>query len=84
VGLYHVGAQFNHGPGQPTTSDGFWAELVSGGGGAVVPLGGELRLFVDARLVFAYPHPVLVTATGSTASAADPSLLLSLGVERAF
>ena len=53
-------------------------------GGATAPIVGTVELFVDARLVFAYPHPVLVTATGSTLSAADPSLLLSLGLEKAF
>jgi hypothetical protein len=84
VGLYHVGAQFTHGAGQAPTSDGFWAELLSAGGGATVAIVGTVRLYADARLVFAYPHPVVVTATGSTLSAADPSLLLSLGLEKAF
>jgi hypothetical protein len=84
VGLYHISAQFTRAGGSSPTSDGFWAELISGGAGATTPIVGTVRLFADARLVLAYPHPVVVTATGSTLSAADPSLLLSLGLEKAF
>jgi hypothetical protein len=88
-GVYHANASWSGTPpmhmlamaGGPRA---LWAVLLSGGGGFTLALGGEMSLFLEARAVLASPNPVLYTNDGRQLKTADPSLLLSLGLQRAF
>jgi hypothetical protein len=84
VGAYHVGATFSAASPQPSTSDSFWAAAVIGGAGVAAGIADHLELFVDTRLMIAYPHPEAPLGGGAMATGADPSLLVSLGVQRTF
>jgi hypothetical protein len=60
-----------------------WAGLASAGGGASLMLAPHLALFADGELVFVNPHPVVARA-GGLARAGNPSLLVSVGLQRMF
>lgn len=89
-GGYHARASWGGGPEmsfvrtRPGTASAVWALLLSGGAGAGLALGPELSLFVDARAVLAAPSPQAFDNQGHALKTADPSLLLSLGVQRGF
>jgi hypothetical protein len=69
---------------QPPTGDSFWALALSGGPSIAAELLPYLELFVDARLMVAYPHPVAPARGGGTLAGADPALIVSLGAQRTF
>lgn len=86
-GVYHANASWSGTPPVHAAGGGpraLWAVLLSGGGGFTLALGGEMSLFLEARAVLASPNPVLYTNDGRQLKTADPSLLLSLGLQRAF
>jgi hypothetical protein len=63
----------------------FWALLFSGGAGAELELGRKFSLFGDAGAVLAAPNPqVYYSTTRSPLRTGAPSLLLALGLQRAF
>src|SRR5262249_55206356 len=89
AGAYHVGALFTAAAPPPATRDAFWALALSGGAGVAAELVPNLEPFVHARLLAAPPHPAAPVAGGAgaggaTATGADPSLIVSVGVQRTF
>lgn len=87
-GGYHVSASWT---GRPVSTvvpadstSALWALLLSGGGGAVVAIGREVSLFLEARAVIAAPNPIVYGTDGRALKTADPSLLMSLGLQRTF
>ncbi len=87
-GGYHVDAvwsePFSQVGGLPGGSSALWALLFSGGAGAELALGPEMSLFLEARAIWASPTPVFYSAAGTRLKMADPSLSMSLGLQRAF
>ncbi len=89
-GAYHARASWGGGPEtsfvrtSPSTASTVWALLFSGGVGAGLALGPELSLFVEARAVLAAPSVQVFDNQAHALTTANPSLLLSLGVQRGF
>ncbi|HSY41871.1 MAG TPA: hypothetical protein VLA79_20180 [Polyangia bacterium] len=88
-GVYHVDASWTDTPaafGGPFGTQAFWALLLSGGAGAELELGRKFSLFGEARAVLASPHPLVWSATSPSRPfrTGAPSLLLALGLQRAF
>jgi hypothetical protein len=87
-GAYHVDASWTGPPAvgyQTFGTQAFWALLLSGGGGVELELGRKFSLFGEARAVLASPHPQAYYSTNkSPLRTGAPSLLLALGLERAF
>ena len=84
AGVYHASAAVASAVSQPPTGDSFWALALSGGPSIAAELLPYLELFVDARLMVAYPHPVAPARGGGTLAGADPALIVSLGAQRTF
>ena len=90
-GAYHVDASWTGTtPGgrvvgtQVVGTQGLWALLLSGGAGAELELGRKMSLFGEARAVLASPNPRVYSVTNRPPLTAAPSLLLALGLQRAF
>jgi hypothetical protein len=87
-GGYHVNASWRGGAvlmaGPSNSSAALWAALLSAGGGGVMALGHEMSLFTEVRAVLASPNPVVYGVDRRPLKTADPSLLLSLGLQTAF
>jgi hypothetical protein len=84
-GVYHANARWSAATAVALaeTNDTVWVLLVSGGGGGELALGHEMSLFVEAEAISTLPHPILAGPDHRTLTA-NPSLLLSIGVQRAF
>lgn len=84
-GVYHANARWSAATAVTfaETTDTVWVLLVSGGGGGELALGHEMSLFVEAEAMSTLPHPILAGPDHRTLTA-NPSLLLSIGVQRAF
>jgi len=86
-GGYHLGASWTGSPSMLAATglpSSVWALLLSGGCGGALLLGREMSLFMEARAMLAVPNPFVYTADGRLLQTADPSLLLSLGVQKTF
>jgi hypothetical protein len=87
-GAYHVDASWTGLPAagyQTVGTQAFWALLFSGGAGVELELGRRFSLFGEAHAVLAAPNPqVYYSATSRPLRTAAPSLLLALGLQRAF
>jgi hypothetical protein len=87
-GAYHVDASWTGPPAtgyQTLGPQAFWALLFSGGAGAELELGRKISLFGEASAVLALPHPQFYYSTNkSPLRTGAPSLLLALGLQRAF
>jgi hypothetical protein len=86
-GAYHVDASWFGAPtlaGRTQSPQAFWALLFSGGAGAELELGRKFSLFGEARAVSAFPNPLTWSPSSRPLRTAAPSLLLALGLQRAF
>jgi hypothetical protein len=88
-GAYHVDANWTGVPvqalgGRAVGMQDRWALLLSGGAGAELDLGLKMSVFGEVRAELASPTPQVYGATGLALRTADPSLLLALGLQRAF
>ena len=85
VGGYHLAARGTPaGSGEVIgRSDSLWALLALGGAGVVLALGRGLGAFVDAQVALTSPQPAVDRGT-SVARAGNPSLMVSLGLQRMF
>jgi hypothetical protein len=86
AGLYLISLRFGAAPDVvPRGRDETLASaLLLAGAGFDVPLGRQLLLTADAQLAFASPHPGIRLSSGQTGTAANPSLLVSVGLQRSF
>ena len=82
VGVYHVHAAFEGSGIQEF--DTLWGALFVARGGASLALVYGFELAGDAAIMFADPHPAVQQPSGGLATAADPSLVLSLGLRKTF
>jgi hypothetical protein len=86
-GAYHVNASWIGAPAagyQLVGPQAFWALLFSGGAAAELDLGRKFSLFGEAHAVLASPNPLAWSPTKSPLRTGAPSLLLALGLQRAF
>lgn len=86
AGVYAMSLRFGAPPldAPRGNNDTLVSALLLAGAGFDIPLHDSLLLTADAQLAFASPHPGIRLHSGETGTAANPSLLMSVGLQRSF